>query len=139
MESIWFTDKHSWWAISSLLICLSSRVFLRSAKLYSKLSISKTKIRLEEILYLNRPRYWSLLIQGLLDLPSPCNICFRDIIFWKKSPLNEGKYSLGNGSTIPIDCDIEMKYLCQLSNTSHYTPLFLPRQFWTSLRFCQEK
>jgi hypothetical protein len=32
----------------------------------------------------------------------------------KKSPLYEGKYSLGNGSTIPIDYDIEMKYLCQV-------------------------
>jgi hypothetical protein len=78
-----------------LLICLSSRVFLRSAKLYSKLSISKTKIRLQEILYLNRPRYWSLLIQGLLDLPSPCNICFRDIIFGGKKPSLRGQIFFG--------------------------------------------
>ena len=35
----------------------------------------------------------------------------------KKSPHYEGKYSLKNIYTISVDCEIMMKYLCQLMMT----------------------
>jgi hypothetical protein len=35
----------------------------------------------------------------------------------KKSPLYEGKYSLENICRISVDCEIMMKYLCQLMMT----------------------
>ena len=58
------------------------------------------------------------------------------LIFWlKKTLFNEGKYSLGNSSKLPINCDIEMKYLWQwiVTKTSGFrmfynTPLFRPCQ-----------
>jgi hypothetical protein len=53
----------------------------------------------------------------------------------KKTLFNEGKYSLGNSSTLPINCDIEMKYLWQwiVTKISGFrmfsnTPLFHPCQ-----------
>jgi hypothetical protein len=53
----------------------------------------------------------------------------------KKTLFNEGKYSLGNSSTLPINCDIEMKYLWQwiVTKISGFrmfsnTPLFRPCQ-----------
>ena len=38
--------------------------------------------------------------------------CQLWVIFWSKEALfYEGKYSLGNDPTIPIDCEFMMKYL----------------------------
>ena len=57
------------------------------------------------------------------------------ILYSKKALFNEGKYSLENSSTLPINCDIEMKYLCQVIVTKisgfrmfSNTPLFHPCQ-----------
>jgi len=61
----------------------------------------------------------------------------------KKSPHYEGKYSLENIYRISVDCEIMMKYLCQLMMTKisrfrmfYNTPLFQPQQNPLPWNFC---